>query len=80
MGGISEAAAGAACTATFPDAPSALLAPTEVGLAIGIAAPFEPGAKNHSTPTKAKTAPNAAHFNGQRLGENSMGPDHRLGL
>ena len=80
VAGISEAAVAEACAGASPDAPSALLAPVGVGVAVGVAISFEPGPTNHNKPTKAKNTPKAAHFNGQRLGENSMGPDHRLGL
>ena len=80
MAGISEAVAGEACAGASPDAPSALLAPIGVGVAEDVAISFEPGPTNHSKPTKAKTTPSAAHFIGQRLGENSIGPDQRLGL
>jgi hypothetical protein len=79
MGGVSKTGT---CGAGTGDAaaPSALLTPMGVGIAWGNPASSETGQNNPSKTKRAKAPPPAYHLNGQRLGENNMGPVQRLGL
>jgi hypothetical protein len=79
MGGASKTGTCGA-GAGDPASPSALFAPMGFGIAWGNTDSSETGQTNQSKTKKAKAPPTTYHLNGQRLGENSMGPVQRLGL
>jgi hypothetical protein len=81
MGGASKTGtSGTAVGTGDPVETSALLAGLGVGKAWGNPASSGTGQTNAINTKKANIPPPAYHLNGQRLGENSMGPVQRLGL
>jgi len=81
MGGVSKTGTGGTKVgAEDTAAPSTLLAPMALAVSWGSSFCSTAGQNAQSKAKKARAAPPVYPFKGQRLGENSMGPDQRLGL